>query len=149
WCAGWCRCWSRAAATTRRCSGGCTAPAWCAARFSARGCATNYMPHSSAHISSAGDMTTTPRSIYTIGGTVQAGRGVYIERAADAELLALCREGAFAYVLTARQMGKSSLMTETAARLTAEGIRPVQIDLTLIGTALSAEQWYLGLVMEV
>src|SRR5262249_22598111 len=90
-------------------------------------------------------MTTTTNSIYTIGGTVQAGRGLYIERAAGTELIALCRAGAFAYVLTARQMGKSSLMTETAARLEAEGIRAVQIDLTLIGTALSAEQWYLGL----
>src|SRR5262245_7286577 len=94
-------------------------------------------------------MTTMTSSIYTIGGTVQAGRGLYIERAADAELLGLCHEGAFAYVLTARQMGKSSLMTETAARLEAEGIRTVQIDLTLIGTSLSAEQWYLGLATEV
>jgi hypothetical protein len=94
-------------------------------------------------------MTTTTTSIYTIGGTVQAGSGLYIERAADAELLALCRAGAFAYVLTARQMGKSSLMTETAARLAGEGIRTVQIDLTLIGTVLSADQWYLGLATEV
>ena len=92
---------------------------------------------------------TTTSSIYTIGGTVQAGRGLYIKRAADAELLALCRDGAFAYVLTARQMGKSSLMTETADQLNREGIRTVQIDLTLIGTALSAEQWYLGLATEV
>jgi hypothetical protein len=58
-------------------------------------------------------------------------------------------EGAFCYVLTARQMGKSSLMTETAARLAGEGIRTVQIDLTLIGTVLSADQWYLGLATEV
>ena len=68
-------------------------------------------------------------TIYTVGGTVQAGQGIYIERQADAELLALCREGAFAYLLTARQMGKSSLMTETARRLNDEGIRTVLIDL--------------------
>src|SRR5262245_48749894 len=91
----------------------------------------------------------TTRSIYTIGGTVQGDRGLYIERAADAELLALCRAGAFAYVLTARQMGKSSLMTKTAARLTNEGLQTAQIDLTLIGTALSADQWYLGLITEI
>ena len=100
------------------------------------------------HKANIRDMTTF-KSIYTIGGTVQAGRGLYIERAADAELLALCRAGAFAYVLTARQMGKSSLMAETAARLADEGTRTVQIDLTLIGTALNAEQWYLGLATEV
>jgi hypothetical protein len=88
-------------------------------------------------------------TIYTVGGTVQAGQGVYIERAADAELLDLCRQGAFAYVLTARQMGKSSLMTETARRLNDQGIRTVLIDLTLIGTALSAEQWYQGLLIDV
>lgn len=50
---------------------------------------------------------------YTVGGTVQAGQGRYIARAADAELLALCRAGTFAYILSARQMGKSSLMLRT------------------------------------
>ena len=45
-------------------------------------------------------------SFYTVGGPVQAGSGVYVPRKADGELLALCREGTFAYVLTARQMGK-------------------------------------------
>lgn len=87
--------------------------------------------------------------IYTVGGTVQAGGGLYIERAADAELLALCRAGQFAYVLTARQMGKSSPVAHTAERLADEGVRPVVIDLNIIGTQLSAEQWYLGLLNEV
>lgn len=54
------------------------------------------------------------RSIYTTGGTVQAGGGIYLSRQADDELLRLCREGQFAYVLTSRQMGKSSLMVQTA-----------------------------------
>jgi WD40 repeat protein len=88
-------------------------------------------------------------SIYTVGGTVQAGGGVYIPRAADEDLLELCRLGAFAYVLTARQMGKSSLMTRTAERLAAEDIRSVLLDLTRLGTQLSAEQWYLGLMVEI
>src|SRR5438067_2403758 len=85
-------------------------------------------------------MTTTSRSIYTIGGTVQAGRGLYIERAADAELLALCRAGAFAYVLTARQIGKSSLMSETAARLEDEGIRTVLIGVAIPGDLIKDTQ---------
>jgi len=87
--------------------------------------------------------------IYTVGGTVQAGGGTYISRDADEELLRLCRAGEFCYVLTARQMGKSSLMVATRKRLAAEGIRSVEIDLTQIGTELSgltAEQWYLGLI---
>ena len=54
-------------------------------------------------------------SLYTVGGTVQANEGaLYISRRADEELLALCEEAQFAYVLTPRQMGKSSLMIRTA-----------------------------------
>ncbi len=81
------------------------------------------------------------RSIYTVGGTVQAGGGIYIPRPADEELLALCQERKFAYVLTSRQMGKSSLMVQTAQRLAEEGIQSVVIDLTQIGTQVTAEQW--------
>jgi len=89
------------------------------------------------------------RVIYTVGGTVQAGGGTYISRDADEELLRLCRSGEFCYVLTARQMGKSSLMVATREHLAAEGIRSVEIDLTEMGSKLSgltAEQWYLGLM---
>jgi hypothetical protein len=84
--------------------------------------------------------------IYTVGGTVQAGGGFYLPRRADDELLSLCRQSAFAYILTARQMGKSSLMVRTAERLAKENIRSVMIDLTQIGTQVTPEQWYLGLL---
>ena len=67
--------------------------------------------------------------IYTVGGAVQAYSGLYIERSADRELLDLCRQGVFAYVLTARQMGKSSLMVSTAERLAQDGVRSVIVDL--------------------
>jgi AAA domain-containing protein len=83
---------------------------------------------------------------YTVGGTVQAGGGFYLSRKADDELFNLCRQAAFAYVLTARQMGKSSLMVRTAGRLAKEDIRPVMIDLTQIGARATPEQWYLGLL---
>jgi hypothetical protein len=85
-------------------------------------------------------------AIYTVGGTVQAGGGFYISRRADDELLNLCRQSAFAYILTARQTGKSSLMVRTADRLAKENIRPVMIDLTQIGAQVTPEQWYLGLL---
>jgi AAA-like domain len=85
-------------------------------------------------------------AIYTVGGTVQAGGGLYLSRRADDELLNLCRQGAFAYILTARQMGKSSLMVRTANRLAGEKIRSVIIDLTQIGAHVTPEQWYLGLL---
>lgn len=84
--------------------------------------------------------------IYTVGGTVQAGGGVYIPRRADDELLQLCRAGEFAYVLTSRQMGKSSLMVRAAEALAAEETRSVIIDLTQLGVQVSAQEWYLGLL---
>src|SRR5262245_57342121 len=85
-------------------------------------------------------------AIYTVGGTVQAGGGLYLSRKADDELLNLCRQSAFTYILTARQTGKSSLMVRTADRLAKGNIRPVMIDLTRIGAQVTPEQWYLGLL---
>ena len=54
--------------------------------------------------------------------------------------------GEFCYVLTSRQMGKSSLMAHTAARLRAAGIAVVNLDLTRLGQNLTVEQWYDGLL---
>lgn len=89
-------------------------------------------------------------NIYTVGGTVQAENGIYIARQSDQELLTLCRSNTFAYLLTPRQMGKSSLMVQTASQLQQEGICTITIDLQSIGTQVtSAEQWYLGLLTEI
>jgi hypothetical protein len=86
---------------------------------------------------------------FVAGGTVQASGGVYLERRADDELLAHCRAGDFTYILTSRQMGKSSLMIRTAERLFAEGEQPVVIDLTEFGAQTTAEQWYKGFLSAV
>jgi WD40 repeat protein/ABC-type oligopeptide transport system substrate-binding subunit len=94
-------------------------------------------------ISSSG---TNLNAFYTVGGTVQAGSGLYIPRRSDNDLLTLCQEAAFAYVLAPRQLGKSSLMIRTAERLQEEGILSVIIDLTQLGVQLSADAWYLGLL---
>jgi AAA-like domain/WD domain, G-beta repeat len=89
-------------------------------------------------------------SPFVTGGTLDPSSPLYIERSADRELIELCRRGEFCYVLTSRQMGKSSLMARTAVALQAEGVSTVQIDLTTIGAhELTAEQWYLGLLNEV
>ncbi|MEH2067257.1 MAG: AAA-like domain-containing protein, partial [Nostoc sp.] len=87
-------------------------------------------------------------TIYTVGGTVQAGGGIYIPRQADEELLGLCRLATFAYVLTPRQMGKSSLMVRTAQTLMDEGISSVIVDLQELGANLTAEQWYFGFLVK-
>jgi hypothetical protein len=89
------------------------------------------------------------RFIFVIGGQVQASDGFYIERRADCKLLALCREGRFAYILSPRQIGKSSLMIHTAERLHEEGILTVILDLTELGVQVSPEQWYLGVLLNI
>lgn len=88
----------------------------------------------------------TRKRIFTVGGTVQAGSGTYLTRPVDDELLQLCRAGEYAYVLTARQMGKSSLMVQTATALHEETAASVIIDLSQIGANVSAESWYVGLL---
>ncbi|MFL6280014.1 MAG: AAA-like domain-containing protein [Vicinamibacterales bacterium] len=88
-------------------------------------------------------------SVLVAGGAVQAGGGLYLQRSADRDLLAYCRNGEFTYILTSRQMGKSSLMIRTAERLVEDGARPVIVDLTEIGAQTTAEQWYRGLLFTV
>ena len=86
---------------------------------------------------------------FVAGGTVQAGGGIYLPRRADDELLEHCLAGDFTYILTSRQMGKSSLMIRTAERLVGCGVQPVVIDLTEFGAKTTAEQWYKGFLLGV
>ncbi len=92
----------------------------------------------------------TPNSqFYVVGGTVNPDSPSYVVRQADQELYDRLLAAEFCYVLTSRQMGKSSLMARTARRLTEEAkIHTAIVDLTQIGTQrdkLSAEQWYYGI----
>ncbi|MDQ1354724.1 MAG: hypothetical protein QG657_5033, partial [Acidobacteriota bacterium] len=89
---------------------------------------------------------------YVVGGTLRADAPSYIERAADRELYEHTLAGDFCYVLTPRQMGKSSLMARTAGRLKKEGVRTAILDLTQIGTEQekqSAGQWYYGIAYRI
>jgi hypothetical protein len=84
---------------------------------------------------------------FTTSGTVQAQDGTYLTRAADAELFQLCRQGDYAYILTSRQMGKSSLMVATAERLQGEQIQTAIVDLQRLGAQTTdANSWYLGVL---
>ncbi len=83
---------------------------------------------------------------YVTGGTLPPDAPSYVERRADSDLYEHLQRSEFCYVLTARQMGKSSLMVRTAARLREEGAHVVMLDLTKLGRNLTPEQWYYGLL---
>jgi WD40 repeat protein len=90
-------------------------------------------------------MSATP-SFYVTGGTLRQNAPSYVERRADADLCEGLKAGEFCYVLTSRQMGKSSLMVHTTARLRQEGVSVAVIDLTALGRHLTLDQWYEGVL---
>ncbi len=92
------------------------------------------------------DVPANATDFFVAGGTLHADAPSYVKRPADDELFNLALSGEFCYVLTPRQMGKSSLMVRTADRLHESGVSTAIIDLTKIGTDVSIEQWYLGLI---
>ncbi len=85
---------------------------------------------------------------YVTGGTLSRDALCYVTRQADHQLYDDLCKGHFCYVLTSRQMGKSSLMVRTASRLRDEGVGVAVLDLTAIGQNLTPEQWYSGLLTQ-
>ena len=92
-------------------------------------------------------MTEAKASFFKTGGTLDPHAPSYVERPADTLLYNTIVAGEYCYVLTARQMGKSSLMARTAARLRSKGVSVAMIDISKFGiTNLTADQWYYTLV---
>ena len=83
---------------------------------------------------------------FHISGTLRHDAPSYVERPADREILEALTAGEICYVLTARQMGKSSLMVRAANRLRERNIHVATLDLTAIGQNLTSEQWYDGML---
>lgn len=87
--------------------------------------------------------------MYQVGGSLKLGSSIYIERQADTDLYQALLQGEFCYVLSARQVGKSSLRIYTKQRLQAIGVRCASVDLTRIGSAeVTPQQWYKGLMLD-
>lgn len=90
------------------------------------------------------------REIFKAGGTLNPNASSYVTRPADEELLKRTLAGDFCYILTARQMGKSSLMLRTAEQLHQNQIKTAVVDLTGIGTQeITSEQWYLSIIKKI
>ena len=92
-------------------------------------------------------MSTCRNEFYITGGTLRADAPSYVERPADLDLVAGLLAGEFCYVLTSRQMGKSSLMVRAAHQLRERNIHAAVLDLAALGQNVTPEQWYDGLTI--
>ncbi len=85
---------------------------------------------------------------YKVGGSLEYQHPTYVVRKADTQLYQGLINGEFCYVLNSRQMGKSSLRVQMTKKLKAQGVKCAAIDMTRIGSHVTPDEWYGGLVSE-
>jgi hypothetical protein len=87
---------------------------------------------------------------FQAGGALSKSDVVYIPRPADDELYENLKEGNYCYVLTARQMGKTSLSKRVIKRLRDEDFACPVMDITKIGSETkTAEDWYYSFLYQI
>jgi LysM repeat protein/tetratricopeptide (TPR) repeat protein len=87
-------------------------------------------------------------SYFVDGGTLRAETPSYVKRPADDELFNSLLNREYCYILTPRQMGKSSLMIRTSQRLKEENIKTAIVDIQGIGTD-KIKEWYASLLSQI
>jgi WD40 repeat protein len=91
-------------------------------------------------------VSATRAGFYVTGGTLAGSAPSYVVRAADEALYGSLSATEYCYVLSSRQMGKSSLMIRTMERLRSDGVTVAAADLSKLGFNLNVDQWYNGLL---
>jgi len=85
---------------------------------------------------------------YKVGGILEYQHPTYVVRQADFDLYDGLKNGEFCYVLNSRQMGKSSLRVQMMKKLKEQGVKCASIDMTRIGSHVTPQEWYAGVVSE-
>lgn len=89
-------------------------------------------------------------SVFQTGGSLAVNMPTYVTRPADEYIYKYLKNNHFCHVLTARQMGKSSLRVRTMQRLQDEGYACASIDMTSLGSkSAKARQLYYSFVLKV
>src|SRR4051794_30802211 len=95
------------------------------------------------------------KRFYKVGGALVPGKpsfASYVKRPADDELYGKIRASEYCYILTTRQIGKTSLRARTSRRLRRTGTLTPVVILSILGTSKStptADQWYYGFAVAV
>ena len=80
------------------------------------------------------------------GGTILPNSKTYVNRQADEQLYHSLQAGHFCYILTSRQMGKSSLLAKTQQRLQTEGIICAFIDFSILEVQETFSKFCRGII---
>lgn len=85
---------------------------------------------------------------YKVGGSLKHNHPTYVVRNADKQIFEILKAREYCFVFNSRQMGKSSLRVQAMRKLEALGVKCISIDLTLLGSNVSQDEWYKGFTCE-